>query len=126
MQPSPNLAGAAAAAVVGSSAVLKAKEAAASAVAELDQVVVMLHRVVAMGEDVKVSEEQAAAQGAKDSCQERQTAFRMEENIVRTIEMYAREAQTAVAAVKVAVDSWEKVVRQSSLPPGLSRVRRKQ
>ena len=79
-----------------------------------------------MGEDVKASEEQAAAEGAKDNCQEWKATFRMEEDIVRTIEMYAMEAQTAVVAVTAAVDSWEKVVRQTALPSRLPRARRKQ
>lgn len=114
VQPSSVVGCAAAAAVAGSSAVVQATTAATSAVAELGQMVVMLSQVVDMGKEVKGWERKASAKGAKEDDEAVQTAVGKAEEIVLTVEMFAGQAETAIAQATAAVDSWEKLVRQQA------------
>lgn len=98
----------------------KMTKAAESAVSKVGQVAAKLSEVKVMGEEAK-RWEKTAAEAAKKAAgkvanewdedeEAQQTAFLKAEEIVTTVEFYAREAETPIAEATAVVDSWERIV----------------
>lgn len=99
-----------AAAKTSSTAVAEATAAATSAVSTLDQLVVVLSDIKALGEKAKRSDKMEVAEKGDNGGNEDAP-----EEVVRTVEVFATEAEMPVAAATATVDSWEKAVRQAAL-----------
>ena len=99
-----------AAAKTTSTAVAKATAAATSAISTLDQLMVVLSDIKVFGEKGQRSDKMEIA-GKGDTGGNKDAA----EEVVRTVEVFAREAEMPIAAATATVDSWEKAVRQAAL-----------